>query len=185
MKSHTPHHELEILNTIHQNEDATQRELSEQVGLSLGAVNLLIKKLTKKGLIKIVRLQPNSIKYFLTPEGISSKIERTYQYIARTYKEVIALQLSLTYALEGLITEENRDSILFFGPDDELKQMLVHILKEEYAIPPTRIFTDIDNLQREANRKHQAHIITWNTEYDRQMKETHLNYTNIMHRIAI
>ena len=141
MNSHTEQHELEILNSIHLNEDATQRELSEKVGLSLGAINLIIKRLTKKGFIKVVHLSSHSIKYFLTPEGIANKLERTYQYIARTYKEILALQTSITQAISDELTFHDTDEVLFYGHEDEFKQLITDILKEEFSIPPTAIFT--------------------------------------------
>ena len=185
MNTHTPQHELHILNTIHHNEDATQRELSQQVGLSLGAINLILKKLTQKGLIKVVKLQPNSIKYFLTPAGIVDKIERTTKYIARTYKEVISLQLTIKNALEEIITETNRDSLLFYGEEDELRPMITNILKEEFNIDSNQIYTDLTDLQKEANRRPRAYVITWNTGCEQLMKESHIRCENIMHRIVL
>ena len=80
--------EFSILNYIDRNSDATQRELSEHIGVSLGTLNILFNRMVKKGLVKIERLQPNSVKYFLTPSGIADNIERTYGYIVRTYREL-------------------------------------------------------------------------------------------------
>ena len=51
-----PTQELSVLSYIDQNSDATQRELSEHIGVSLGSINILVKRLAKKGLIKMVRL---------------------------------------------------------------------------------------------------------------------------------
>ena len=185
MNSHTEQHELDILNSIHLNEDATQRELSEKVGLSLGAINLIIKRLTKKGFIKVVHLSSHSIKYFLTPEGIANKLERTYQYIARTYKEILSLQTSITQALSDELTFHDTDEVLFYGHEDEFKQLITDILKEEFSIPPTAIFTDLHCLQMEMTRRHTTHIITWNTECEQLIRKTHLNCINIMHRVNL
>lgn len=98
---HTPK-EFSILSYIEQNSDATQRQLSEHVGVSLGGmINILLKRLVKKGLVKIERLQPNSVKYFLTPpQGIASKLERTYGYIVRTYRELVSFQQQLYREIE-------------------------------------------------------------------------------------
>lgn len=185
MNSHTREHELDILNSIHLNENATQRELSEKVGLSLGAINLIIKRLTKKGLVKVVHLQPNSIKYFLTPEGIADKLERTYQYIARTYKKVLALQLSITQALKEELDGHNTDEILFFGHEDAFKHMILTILKEEFGVPATDVFTDLHQLQVETTRRHTTCIITWNTECEQLIRQTRLTCINIMHRVNL
>jgi DNA-binding MarR family transcriptional regulator len=112
--------EFSILSYIEQNSDATQRELSEHVGVSLGMVNILMKRLVKKGLVKIERLQPNSVKYFLTPAGIANKLERTYGYIVRTYRELISLQQQLYSEIaKNQKLYSNRDFCLY-GPSDEI-----------------------------------------------------------------
>ncbi len=185
MNSHTEQHELDILNSIHLNEDATQRELSEKVGLSLGAINLIIKRLTKKGFIKVVHLSSHSIKYFLTPEGIADKIDRTSRYIARTYKEVMSLQLSIQRALEGLITEDNRDTILFYGPDDETRKLITTLMTEEFSISHHRIFTRFEDLRRAHDQQDTPLVITWNALSEKQLKTAHITCENIMQRIII
>ena len=48
-----PTKELSVLSYIDQNSDATQRELSEHIGVSLGSINILVKQMVRKGLIKI------------------------------------------------------------------------------------------------------------------------------------
>ena len=45
--------DLEILRKISKNPDLSQRELSKQLGFSLGKLNYCLKSLQKKGLIKI------------------------------------------------------------------------------------------------------------------------------------
>ena len=61
--------EVLILEELEKNSDITQRELSEKTGLSLGMVNLLLKKFIKKGFVKLERLNSKSFRYILTPEG--------------------------------------------------------------------------------------------------------------------
>ncbi|MDD4842640.1 MAG: winged helix-turn-helix transcriptional regulator, partial [Sphaerochaetaceae bacterium] len=107
--------ELEVLNYLNLNSDATQRDLSEHVGMSLGAINLLLKKLVKKGLIKIEKLQPNSVRYFLTPAGIADKIERTYRYIVRTYKELEIMRNKIISALNVIVNDQNKSDLIFYG----------------------------------------------------------------------
>ena len=120
--------EFSILSYIDQNSDATQRQLSEHVGVSLGTINILIKRLVKKGLIKIDRLQPNSVKYFLTPAGIASKLERTYGYVVRVYRELLDYQQKITRAVNSLQRRNPGKKICFYGPKDELFQMIDSVL---------------------------------------------------------
>ncbi len=48
--------EYQVLNHLQDNELTTQRNISQRTGLSLGAVNILLKKMARKGLIKIAKL---------------------------------------------------------------------------------------------------------------------------------
>ena len=78
---------LDLLRKIELNPEYTQRELSKEMGVSLGKVNYCIKKLTEKGLIKITNFKQNPNKvgyvYFLTPRGIEEKTRLTFSFLKR------------------------------------------------------------------------------------------------------
>jgi DNA-binding Lrp family transcriptional regulator len=63
---------LDLLRKLESNPEYTQRELSLEIGVSLGKVNYCIKKLTEKGLTKLTnsKQNPNKMGYacLLTPE---------------------------------------------------------------------------------------------------------------------
>ena len=54
--------EVLILEELEKNSDITQRDLSEKTGLSLGMVNLLLKKFVKKGFVKLEKLNSRSFR---------------------------------------------------------------------------------------------------------------------------
>ena len=78
---------LFVLQEVEQNPILTQRSLSQKLGVALGLTNLYIKRLVRKGHIKITTFPKNRIRYLLTPRGIQEKSRLTYEY----------LQYSLTY----------------------------------------------------------------------------------------
>lgn len=80
--------ELEILKSVDEEKRITQRELAKRTGLSLGAVNVLLKRLIHKGLIKIEHINARTIKYVLTPKGLMEKARLTYQYIIKSYNYI-------------------------------------------------------------------------------------------------
>ena len=51
--------DFEILRKISKKPDSSQRELSKELGYSLGKLNYCLKELQKKGLIKIKNFQKN------------------------------------------------------------------------------------------------------------------------------
>lgn len=76
---------LDLLRKLEQNPHYTQRELSKEMGVSLGKVNYCIKKLTEKGLVKISNFKKNPNKigyvYLLTPNGIEEKTRLTFSFL--------------------------------------------------------------------------------------------------------
>ena len=82
---------LDLLRNLESNPEYTQRELSEEMGVSLGKVNYCIKKLTEKGLIKLTNFKQNPNKvgyaYLLTPRGIEEKTKLTFSFLKRKTKE--------------------------------------------------------------------------------------------------
>ena len=78
---------LDLLRKLESSPEYTQRELSREMGVSLGKVNYCMKKLTEKGLIKITNFKqsPNkmSYSYILTPKGIEEKVRLTFSFLER------------------------------------------------------------------------------------------------------
>ncbi len=91
--------EYQVLNHLQENEITTQRKISSNTGLSLGAVNLLLKKMTRKGLIKVETLNTRTIRYILTPQGLQEKARLTYSYIRQSYGQL----LKINQALDDLV----------------------------------------------------------------------------------
>ena len=95
---------LDLLRKLESNPEYTQRELSREMGVSLGKVNYCMKKLTQKGLIKLSNFTHNPNKvgyaYLLTPSGVQEKTRLTFSFLKRKIneyeilkKEINALQL--------------------------------------------------------------------------------------------
>jgi DNA-binding MarR family transcriptional regulator len=85
--------EFSLIREIARNPASTQRELSNEVGLSLGMTNLLIRKLAAKGCVKTTQLTWNKVQYILTPKGMMEKARKSFNYSAwalRHLKSVVA-----------------------------------------------------------------------------------------------
>lgn len=78
--------DLEILTAIGEGRPITQRALAQRLGVALGLTNLYLKRLVKKGLIKITEFprKPSArkrLRYVLTPKGLMEKSRLTYDYM--------------------------------------------------------------------------------------------------------
>ncbi len=72
---------LKILDEISRESDITQRTISSRLDIALGLVNAYLKRLAKKGHIKISKGPMNRVKYALTPEGFTHRVSLTYDYM--------------------------------------------------------------------------------------------------------
>ncbi|GMV69519.1 MAG: hypothetical protein AMXMBFR76_19580 [Pseudomonadota bacterium] len=75
---------------------ATQRELAEEMGVSVGKINYCLRALIEKGHIKLDNFRRNPDKkhytYLLTPAGIEAKAWATVQFLRRKRAEYEAIR---------------------------------------------------------------------------------------------
>ena len=97
--------QYQILKSLEQDSRSTQRQLSNDLGVSLGKVNYCIKSLIEKGLIKVSNFRNNKNKiqyiYLLTPKGIDEKSRLTLDFIRIKTQEYDTLRQEI----EGLKQE--------------------------------------------------------------------------------
>ena len=76
---------FDLLRKFEANPKYTQRELSKEMGVSLGKVNYCINKLVEKGWVKLTNFNRNPNKvgyiYLLTPKGIEEKTRLTFAFL--------------------------------------------------------------------------------------------------------
>ena len=80
-----------LLKLLEKNPNLTQRQMAEEMGLSLGKFNYCLKELAKKGIVKIERFTTSDRKaaymYLLTPKGIEEKTRITANFLKRKMAE--------------------------------------------------------------------------------------------------
>jgi predicted transcriptional regulator len=76
--------EFELVNIVGAKLAANQRDLSEQMKLSLGQTNMLIRRLVTKGYIRISQLNQRKVQYLLTPKGMAEKMRKSVNYVIKT-----------------------------------------------------------------------------------------------------
>ncbi|MBJ54313.1 MAG: MarR family EPS-associated transcriptional regulator [Gammaproteobacteria bacterium] len=85
-----------ILKKLEANPATSQRELAEELGMSLGKINYCLQALIDKGLVKAKNFSKSQHKrrylYLLTPQGIDSKARLTRRFLKRKLAEYEALR---------------------------------------------------------------------------------------------
>lgn len=110
-------HLFRILDEVSKGGQLTQRSLSQRLGVALGLTNLYVRRLAKKGLIKIINLKPNRLRYELTPSGIAQKTSMAFRYVQDSYLFYREARMSLTKTFEGM-KAAGAKSVVLYGVGD-------------------------------------------------------------------
>jgi len=79
-------HEYNLLNEIANDSMVTQANLSDRLGIAVGSVNWYIKRLIKRGWVKVSHLDRTRLKYDLTSEGMKVFTQRALSYAKDSLK---------------------------------------------------------------------------------------------------
>lgn len=84
------------LRLLEKKPDVSQRELAEEIGISVGGANHVVRALIKKGLVKVANFKAAEDKrrysYILTPKGLAEKAALTGRFLVRRLEEYEALR---------------------------------------------------------------------------------------------
>ena len=102
-----------LIKILEANPKASQRELAQEMGISLGKVNYCLKGLMEKGIIKAKNFKNSNNKlayaYLLTPHGIEEKSRITARYLKRRVKEYEALKKEIEMLKEEVrVSSDNK-----------------------------------------------------------------------------
>lgn len=76
---------LGVLSAIEEDDRATQRAISQELGIALGLTNAYLKRCVKKGFIKVRQIPANRYAYYLTPQGFAEKSRLTADYLSMSF----------------------------------------------------------------------------------------------------
>ena len=95
---------LRVLRALEANPELSQRQLAQELGVSLGGVNYALKALIERGFVKADNFRRSGTKvaylYVLTPKGIAEKSALATAFLGRKLEEYEVLRLEIE-ALKG------------------------------------------------------------------------------------
>ena len=103
--------EYRALKLLEQQPDLTQRQLAEELGVSLGKTHYLVKSLIDVGWVKLDNFQRSDNKwgyaYLLTPTGIVEKAAITARFLLRKQREYTQLQHEIAQLQEEVRQQQD------------------------------------------------------------------------------
>jgi DNA-binding MarR family transcriptional regulator len=135
--------DLRILSAIEEAAPLTQRALAERLDVALGLANLCLKRLARKGYIKVVRFNDRPaarkrLRYLLTPKGLAEKSRLTYEHTIYALNLYRRTRQTLREALGGL-GQRGLKRIALYGTGDAAE--LAYLTLKECGLEPVGVFT--------------------------------------------
>lgn len=133
--------ELQIVQILSEEEGLTQRDLFLRLNMAQGLVNRYLKRLAKKGWIKLTTTPPKKMMYWLTPKGLAEKTRLTYDFVTFNYRLYREAHRDASNTLSRLARKRKVRRIVFYGAEPiaeiaemslaENKMKLVAVVDEE------------------------------------------------------
>jgi DNA-binding MarR family transcriptional regulator len=166
--------DLRLLEELERNPIISQRELSHKFGIALGVTNACIKRMVRKGWVRIRGFDHRRIGYYLTPKGFVEKSRLTFHLVSG----IVQHYSELKKVIGERLLEMQRDGmqrIVFYGVSDEMEVAyitlqgvalkLVGIVEDDEKVVPEIIFGfEIEPVSRVAELKPDGILITSLTE---------------------
>ena len=106
--------QLKALRLLQEHPEMSQRQLADNLGVSLGAANYCLKALVEKGWVKLENFQKNPNKlgylYLLTPIGITAKTQLTASFLKRKLMEYEDLKSEIEELKVMIAADKNQDA---------------------------------------------------------------------------
>ena len=100
---------LDALRLLADRPELSQRQLSRELGLSLGKTHYVLHALLDKGLVKVENFRRNDKKlayaYLLTPKGLRAKLRLTRGFLVRKEAEFELLQATIARLRQEVLRE--------------------------------------------------------------------------------
>ncbi|RLB93023.1 MAG: hypothetical protein DRH43_06550 [Deltaproteobacteria bacterium] len=130
---------LRLLEEIEKDASYTQRKLASELNISLGLVNSFIKRLARKGYLKITTVPKNRLRYMLTPTGLAEKSRLTYEFIQYSFNFYKTARKKLKVLFRAM-EEEGVRNVVLYGAEDLSE--IAYISLQETALKMIAIVDD-------------------------------------------
>jgi DNA-binding MarR family transcriptional regulator len=138
--------DLQFLEELEKTPHLSQRELSNKFGIALGVTNACLKRMIRRGWIRLRKVPPRRIGYYLTPKGFAEK--------ARLSMTFLTYNIHHYSSLKALITEKFLEMeaqgvkrLIFWGVSDEME--IAYVILQGTDMELVAIVVNNDGMKKE------------------------------------
>jgi len=112
--------DLQFLEELEKTPNLSQRELSNKFGVALGVTNACIKRMVRRGWIKLGKIPPRRIGYYLTPKGFAEKAKLTMTFLSYNVHHYARLKAMIEERILEMASKGLK-RVVFYGVSDEME----------------------------------------------------------------
>jgi DNA-binding MarR family transcriptional regulator len=132
-------HDRQILRAIASGNRVTQRSLASELGVALGLTNLLVRRLVKKGYVRMAGMGTRHVRYLMTPAGWEAFGRVTRLSMANTvnlYTETRDhIRVSLAAISDGCAVDASGTKrVVFYGAGDAAEIAYVSLHRTDLTL---------------------------------------------------
>jgi DNA-binding MarR family transcriptional regulator len=139
-----PMRELQLLDELEKNPSVSQRELSNKFGIALGLTNACIKRMVRRGWIRLKEVPPRRFGYYLTPKGFAEKSKLTLTYLAYNIHHYGRLKTMISETFAEMASQGVK-RVIFYGVSDEME--VAYIILQGTGMELVAIVDDRDRIE--------------------------------------
>jgi DNA-binding MarR family transcriptional regulator len=121
--------ETELINIIGAEFATSQRDFSRHLNISLGATNMLLRRLIEQGYIRIHQGTKRKIEYTLTPKGLSERLEKSRHYTLQTIQSIKRFKETIRVIVRSFYIVGERS--FWACGDEDVSSLVEAVFKEE------------------------------------------------------
>lgn len=118
--------ELNLLQELEKSPIISQRELSHKFGIALGVTNACLRRMARRGWIRIMSLDHRKIGYYLTPKGFAEKTKLSLHLISWTVQHYSVLKGIIGKKFLEM-QNDGIERVVFYGVSDEMEVAYVSL----------------------------------------------------------
>lgn len=112
--------DLQFLEELEKTPHLSQRELANKFGIALGVTNACLKRMVRRGWIRLTKVPPRRIGYYLTPKGFAEKAKLTMTFLSYNIHHYSNLKAMITEKLLEM-SSQGVKRVIFWGVSDEME----------------------------------------------------------------
>ena len=112
--------DLQFLEELEKTPNLSQRELSNKFGIALGVTNACLKRMARRGWIRLRKVPPRRIGYYLTPKGFTEKAKLTMTFLSYNIHHYSRLKSMIGERFLEMASQGVK-RIIFYGVSEEME----------------------------------------------------------------